>query len=147
MNPRHAAALALVGWYLMVPPTGEHFDPVCSGGFSISDSVLSFVLREGKNDRFKWCYNQATVVGLRREAPLSEWYQEDEFETLAECRGKQEDLGKFPNKLTKYDVVISVIGSETDSSMLSDHDLRQIQTQAALASRCVASDDPRLRGN
>lgn len=25
MNPRHAAALALAGWYLMIPPTG------CSG--------------------------------------------------------------------------------------------------------------------
>jgi hypothetical protein len=27
MNPRHAAALALVGWYLMVPPmAGNHTD-------------------------------------------------------------------------------------------------------------------------
>jgi len=23
MNPRHAAVLALVGWYLMVPPVGD----------------------------------------------------------------------------------------------------------------------------
>ena len=27
MNPRHAAALALVGWYLMVPPTSSKLTP------------------------------------------------------------------------------------------------------------------------
>jgi hypothetical protein len=26
MNPRHAAALALVGWYLMVPPMYQHHE-------------------------------------------------------------------------------------------------------------------------
>lgn len=31
MNPRHAAALALVGWYMMLPPMGSHFDAVPIG--------------------------------------------------------------------------------------------------------------------
>jgi hypothetical protein len=25
MNPRHAAALALIGWYPMLPPTGRDY--------------------------------------------------------------------------------------------------------------------------
>jgi hypothetical protein len=28
MNPRHAAAFALAGWYLMVPPTDDHQNPL-----------------------------------------------------------------------------------------------------------------------
>jgi hypothetical protein len=31
LNLRHAAALALVGWYLMVPPLGIHLDAVPIG--------------------------------------------------------------------------------------------------------------------
>ena len=44
MDPRHAAALALVGWYLMIPPVREarsptlkgfpHFDPTFGEHFS-----------------------------------------------------------------------------------------------------------------
>ena len=29
MKPRHAAALVLVGWYLMLPATQEMLDPAC----------------------------------------------------------------------------------------------------------------------
>jgi hypothetical protein len=31
MRAQHAAALALAGWYLMVPPLGTHFDAVPIG--------------------------------------------------------------------------------------------------------------------
>jgi hypothetical protein len=31
MMPRHAAALALVGWYVMVPPLGKPHDPSARG--------------------------------------------------------------------------------------------------------------------
>ena len=144
MCPRHAAALALVGWYLMTPPTTEGLNPVCSGVPSIYNSVAAFIFGKSNADQIKACYGQATFMGLRRKAPLSEWYQEDEFETLADCRKEQSNLNKQPNGLVKYNVEIHLAGSTTGSRLL-EHDLREVQAQAALDSRCVASDDPRLK--
>jgi hypothetical protein len=43
MNPRHAAALALVGWYLMVPPAGDN------------TATLKYWLQEGSFDTAKEC--------------------------------------------------------------------------------------------
>jgi hypothetical protein len=68
MTLRHAAALVLVGWYLMVPPTQEMLDPSCSNHPGILDSLITTITRESFNDRFKRCEREATM--LVPDAPL-----------------------------------------------------------------------------
>jgi len=68
VNLRHAAALALVGWYLMVPPDIEtNFEGI-------------------------WRANQAGVLDVPPEqqfqtapAPLSHWAVSASFDSAAEC--------------------------------------------------------------
>jgi hypothetical protein len=43
-EPPHAAALALVGWYLMLPPTQEQLDSTCRGGPSVMDHVTALIV-------------------------------------------------------------------------------------------------------
>jgi hypothetical protein len=88
---RHAAALALVGWYLMVPP------PI------------------GKGE----------MIDLK--APLAKWnhWGESPFKTEKDCYNwQQQFLGMM-------------VFSEEDSTS----NFAQLN-----ASRCIASDDPRLKG-
>ena len=91
MKPRHAAALALVGWYLMVPP------------FSAKDVL----------------YN----------TPLSRWQPVEKYSTLAECEeGKQTAVREFAAFL--------------DADMVP----KSFKMKALQAGKCIASDDPRLKG-
>jgi hypothetical protein len=88
MNPRHAAALALVGWYLMLPS----YDP---------------------------------------SVPISKWYQAESFDTAAQCRAlleweMSEDYAKHAQ------------GTPTE--------IRKYQ-RAMKEAKCIATDDPRLKGN
>ena len=87
MRPRHAAVLALVGWYLMFPP----------------DSVTAPHYADA-------------------EAPLSRWIggdREDIFDTLKSC---QKTLAELRNE-------------ERDKELIW------------ASSKCIASDDPRLKRN
>ena len=87
MKPRHAATLALVGWYLMLPPNQETLDSSCSNHMGILDSLIYSLKMESDSDRIKRCDREATL--LASDAPFSQWYQAEEFETLAECRAEQ----------------------------------------------------------
>jgi hypothetical protein len=60
MKPRHAAALALVGWYLMTPP--PELDQA-SGKFNFGSVDLMM--------------------------PLSGWTIEDSFDSVQECKKEQ----------------------------------------------------------
>jgi hypothetical protein len=113
MKPRHATALALVGWYLMVPPQ-----------LVVGGRVLSYDLN----------------------APFSKWEQGGSFDSAEECnRGWAQHL----------DLANNLANAPT-----SEHDLRKygvtrkqdkvfsyVQIEAARMARCIASDDPRLKGN
>src|SRR5437870_7573819 len=66
MKLRHAATLALVGWYLMVPPIPQTWT---------GDPDLPSV---------------AIIDTCNPDAPLSEWRGKGEFEQLSECRAAQE---------------------------------------------------------
>jgi hypothetical protein len=87
MRPRHAAALALVGWYLMVPPTQEQLDSTCRGGSgpSVMDHVAASIGRDDADKvHTRRCDQEGIEVAL--DAPLSAWDQSDEFETLKDAR-------------------------------------------------------------
>jgi hypothetical protein len=87
MNLRHVAALALVGWYLLMPPMtpDRHFNTF---------------------------------------GPLSKWSVAKAFDTAGECNNFKSDA--LMESMTKK-VAIGVEGYS--------------------ASQCIASDDPRLKGN
>lgn len=95
MNLRHAAALALVGWYLMSP------------------------LVDHKAEK------------LLYEAPLTYWEHEGSFDTAAECERKLRDNVRVMSNLTM---------KSTDRSPGYNLGLN-----SALAAKCIASDDPRLK--
>jgi hypothetical protein len=94
MKLRHAAALALVGWYLMTPPWV---------GF----------------ETFDW------------SAPLSKWYEAEQFKTAAECQNYREHVSA--KDLTEKKAVPA--GHSADAN-----------AEVYRHGQCVADDDPRLEG-
>ncbi len=99
MKLRHAAPLALIGWYLMTPPVN----------------------------------NLDADVGVKMDAPFSEWDIVDSYDTAAECR----------DALLKY--VMSTEHAQW-SATATERQKKAI-TLAAKAARCIATDDLRLKGN
>jgi hypothetical protein len=93
MKPRHVAALALVAWFLMMPPprtVGDHFE-------------TNFY------------------------APLSKWTKLRRFDLQSQCETTREAYQKKPTG----NLVIMLGAAEAQAT--------------TKASRCVASDDPRLK--
>ena len=97
MNLRHAATVALLGWYLMLP---------------------QMKLQETKDDAAVGS-NQCTDV-VDKSAPLAQWTLYASFDSAAQCKAMRAQLLALPK--------------------LADH-------QRYVDSTCVASDDPRLKGN
>jgi len=93
MKLRHVAALALVAWFLMMPPprtVGDHFE-------------TNFY------------------------APLSKWTKLRRFDLQSQCETTREAYQKKPTG----NLVIMLGAAEAQAT--------------TKASRCVASDDPRLK--
>ena len=91
MTRRHAAALGLVGWYLMMPPTQEQLDSTCRSGSSpsVMDHVAALIDRDDADSlHARRCDQERIEVAL--DAPLFAWVQSDEFETLKECKVERE---------------------------------------------------------
>jgi hypothetical protein len=100
MELSHAAALALVGWYLMVPPMLGDYSP--------------------------------------KPAPLNHWGLFQSFDTARECRDFQDDVLKSTKDFLPPD---------EPNGQLSDKALtKNLMRYTGLFGKCIASDDPRLRG-
>jgi hypothetical protein len=117
MNIRHAAALALVGWYLMLPPVGY-------------DSKLARFVTGGWNDD--------------GSPNLSRWEQAGSFDTASDCQSAVTLLNPEGTAQLKTDRAapkLADIMKRRHSELVA---ILEIQKQNAL---CVATDDPRLKGN
>ena len=103
MNVRHTAALVLVGWYLMVPPVhlGTVMGPM---GFN------------------------KTKGYFKGDAPLSEWWKQDTFETLLDCQEGR------------------IVWIRNERYAEKPEPGKTILYHAMLEAICVPSDDPRLKG-
>jgi hypothetical protein len=99
ITARHAAALALVGWYLMMPPV--------------------------KQDCSQWP-DQPCSVHVDMTAPLSKWQHRLVFDSAQECQER-----------------LATMNSPSDGNSSMDNFLAVMNRNA----QCVASDDPRLKGN
>jgi hypothetical protein len=103
MKPRRAAALALVGWYLMLPP-----------------------LRRG----------QPTGAGaVGPEAPLSVWQNMGSFDSATDCYQFMHWLRSL------HDAGKGANGGNLPANLKAEF---QALDASAL---CIATDDPRLKGN
>jgi hypothetical protein len=99
VNPRHAAAFAIMGWYLMTPPT------------------------DGNGHFFK-------------ERPLSRWTMSGSFDSVRDCiASKQDFVDTFPEGVCPPNLAAQ--GPKECNAKLN----------FALAGECIATDDPRLKGN
>jgi hypothetical protein len=120
VKPRDAAALALVGWYLMMPPMER----------SWTNDMLSWLSPSMWPIKFECNY----------EAPISRWKQWESYESLDACKAgldKAEEEEK-----TNLSNIKSFLQEPKE---LDDYDKESIF--CAGLSRCIASDDPRLKGN
>jgi hypothetical protein len=102
LNPRHAAALALVGWYLMVPPTFE---------------------------------NQYGAIQADDSTPVSKWGQQAVYDSAGACNEGKSDY--FKQSVLASKLVDKTNGPKAGAAI----------AVAALNAQCIASDDPRLKGN
>jgi len=81
MNLRHAAALALVGWYLMCPPMRSP----CLTGIA----TLRWLLGYGPGA----CDNEYPNY----DAVLKLWTESGEYDRVSECQSHQFDQAQSPN--------------------------------------------------
>ena len=86
MKTHHAAALALAGWYLMVPPSLADGSWVCGDGFT------GLVARQvfGTEQIEKTCAIRENTADVN--APLSRWHEVSPFETLDTCQEAKNKL-------------------------------------------------------
>jgi hypothetical protein len=139
MKLRHAAALASVGWYLMVPPTQEQLDSTCRSGPSVMDHVTALIGRDDADKvHTRRCDQEGIEVAL--DAPLSACGQSGEFETLKQCKVEQQKPMTEQDRMQTA-LALSVMRESgvTKGALMSSLDL------ARASAKCVASDDPRLK--
>jgi hypothetical protein len=156
MNLRHTAALALVGWYLMLPPNACEESSTCNGKSIFWNAVASL---RGQSDSWAvWRNSLQDRVAI--DAPLSEWHQLSEFETLKECHAEAVWNSATPidtdqEKRNLEDVKRARLelkdeGHEkpsTEEVGVRAAMIRGFLNAQAGAARCIASDDPRLKGD
>lgn len=97
MNLRHAAVLAIVGWYLMIAPPQVQ---------------------------------QGSVVGTDLLAPLSHWGNVHAFETADQCEADK-----------------PIYRSQVAATAGLPPAYKAGIAESGMSLQCVASDDPRLKGN
>jgi hypothetical protein len=83
-------------------------------------------------------YPSETETGsVRGTAPYHEWGQTAAFDTVQACERERKATD------AKALETLKALGNEDQKSLLTK--LRLVVTAAQVSSRCVASDDPRLR--
>ena len=117
MKPRHAAALALVGWYLMLPPLTENPPP-----------------------------HAAENALVDTQAPLSQWDSDGSFDSAIQCnraRGQAtENVKNMADQEFSDEKAVRARGLSVDEKV-ENRTLRiysrYLRTQRA---KCIASGDP-----
>ena len=137
MKPRHAAALALVGWYLMVPPY--------SALKTVTDATTG-------QRRFP------TQTEIEQAAPLSAWTLGAGFDLAAECyhfhteaiadeKAHMDRALKQPGDPKNMDVLQKIDRALKQPRNPKNMDALQyyVMWSRSRHAVCIASDDPRLK--
>jgi len=118
MKPRHAAALALVGWYLIMPPPG----PPRSTG--------------------------ANTAPPNDNAPFNQWTIRNSFDSAQACdAAKQKDLDTAATDLNKQDQLAEQRQGLWPDNFSDQEFLVADQFEYATEALCISTDDPRLKTN
>ena len=149
MNYRHAAALALMGWYLIIPPSAADLDNACNGKSILWSVVGSFSTQARLNSAAAACHEKSHRLAAEA-TPLSKWKLVS-FETLEECQARREQDQKTPpdGRVTaKIEFQDEGNDSPSDDEVRSRTDSlnRFLKAQMA-AEKCVAANDPGLKGD
>ena len=127
MKPRHAVALALVGWYVMVPM-------VQKGKAVVSDTPPdSTGAKTSKSKRGRMRYIRFKLA-YDPKAHLSKWMMAYYSDSMRSCQAFLKNLkrpGKPPRGLDEKELA----------------KWKQMNRTLAANAKCIASDDPRLKGN
>jgi hypothetical protein len=84
-------------------------------------------------------------------APLSQWAQQAAYDSASECEAAKNSLLMTEQRVysSSSDAYIKAVGAETDPVALKMQRLlterNNANVSAFMASRCIRSDDPRLR--
>jgi hypothetical protein len=117
MNFRHAAALALVGWYLMLPPVD-----IPSGRY-VEEAPIASWRKLVEYDTFTKCEN-------RRQNDLRFY-----FSSLNWAKPDNREVERFDAMIDSENGWPSGTTRKIDAHML----------QGYVSRRCIATDDPRLK--
>jgi hypothetical protein len=99
---RHASALVLVGWYLMLPPVNPN------------------------------------NLSVDSDAPIAQWEIGNSFDSASQCDALRLQVRAASNSRARYD----------DAKSQQHPPLSYSEWQKRLkAAVCIATDDPRLKGN
>src|SRR5215471_9200593 len=155
MNLHHAAALTMVGWYLMIPPTQKDLDNSCGAHPETATTMdyASWLLAKTTGDNEtpletfskRRCDTEATEI--QSDASLSYWLQLSAFESLSQCQAGLSSLAAHrggpteEERKTMAEAMTSVWGKQ--ASQMADATLKA-RTDQELAATCIATDDPRL---
>jgi len=139
MNLRHAAALALVGWYLITPPS-QFEPPRLSNGTFDRSAPFS-----------RWLPNGVPNLN----APFKYWRNDGSYDSAKECNSAIEsniqELQQAVDKLRSRHLSEQQQSAEDDKDDQFfklptgwSHGTRHYGLTAAMSAQCIASDDPRL---
>jgi hypothetical protein len=150
-SPRVCAA---AGWHLMGPPTSGELDTSCANGAlpAVRDFLAALMRWDNLGDiQMRRCDLERKTVDLN--APLWQWNQNSEFETLDDCHvgyRQAQEHKRLDEALSK--VVAELELHDEGNSKPSDDELKlRIESAKAAvdiqisAARCIATDDPRLQ--
>jgi hypothetical protein len=150
MKRYHAAALTLVGWYLMFPPTQEMLDSACEAPHRGILGDLKALSRGSPGDNAVTCDLES--LQLDERAPISKWESGRAFETLADCEAERNKPATDHEKRS-WEYFAGVVLEDdrkiqpTPARALPNDFVKmymQTRQTARQLSRCIASDDPRL---
>ena len=116
MKPRHAAALALVGWYLMVPPPG----PPRSTG--------------------------ANTAPPNDTAPFNQWTIRNSYDSAQACEAAQKkNLDTATTNMDKQHHLAEQRQGLSPDNFAGQEFLVADQLEYATEALCISTDDPRLK--
>ena len=119
MSARHAAALALVGWYLMAPP-------IFWNGETDSAAPLSYWSREGSFNDEVAC--QKSLID----------HQQERRDRL---KKSIDQLNALPDSIKRSDKPLRELAPDVWQAGRNAN----LAMKNALAMRCIATDDPHLK--
>jgi hypothetical protein len=127
MNFRHAAALVVIGWYLIMPPFYR----------ATSFIIFRITMRLEPDEAIRFTassFNPFRTLEVHAHAPIGEWSIESRYDSATACEDAK--IEEQANSGWRFE-------KSTTSETSTDIYFR-LQSLREHESKCIATDDPRL---